>query len=212
MQRLAGAFETIRPKQRGIVQGPHDVMEMAWGAGGGVGDPLDRDPQQVADDVIRGDISPEWAHRSFGVVVRDGQLDSFATTAQREEMRRSRLAGRPVSTSAPLIGSGAPRGTFSLWEIVDYTEHQDGTIVAHCARCHAVLSTRDNPSYKGACRVTERDIVDAVPHTPLTGTFIDDRIVLREFCCPGCARQLATEVSRESDDVLIDIDVCQERR
>jgi N-methylhydantoinase B len=53
-------------------------------AGGGYGNPLERDPAKVADDVLDGVISVETALRDYGVVVSaSGVVDQAATTQQR---------------------------------------------------------------------------------------------------------------------------------
>ena len=64
-----------------------------FGGGGGWGDPLDREPQAVLDDVIDEYVSLEAARRDYGVVLT-GSLDDLtlavdesATTALRNEMR-----------------------------------------------------------------------------------------------------------------------------
>ena len=54
--------------------------------GGGWGDPLDRDPELVALDVLQGKVSPEAAERDYGVVVGDGE----ATRRLRAELREER--------------------------------------------------------------------------------------------------------------------------
>jgi N-methylhydantoinase B len=60
------------------------------GGGGGWGDPLDRDPKRVRDDVVEGLVSVEQARRDYAVVigVRDHALDATAT----EQLRRERRA------------------------------------------------------------------------------------------------------------------------
>jgi N-methylhydantoinase B len=53
-------------------------------AGGGYGNPLERDPQKVADDVLDGVISPATALRDYGVVVSPkGAIDQAATSKAR---------------------------------------------------------------------------------------------------------------------------------
>jgi N-methylhydantoinase B len=53
-------------------------------AGGGYGNPLERDPAKVADDVLDGVISVETALRDYGVVVSaKGIVDSVATEKTR---------------------------------------------------------------------------------------------------------------------------------
>ena len=53
-------------------------------AGGGYGNPLERDPDKVADDVLDGVISVETALRDYGVVVSaKGAVDHAATEKAR---------------------------------------------------------------------------------------------------------------------------------
>lgn len=65
--------------------------------GGGYGDPLDRDPRLVLEDVIDGYVSIEGAERDYGVVVRpidpeidEYELDEEATRQARENIRAHR--------------------------------------------------------------------------------------------------------------------------
>jgi len=53
-------------------------------AGGGYGNPLERDPQKVADDVLDGVISAETALKDYGVVISaQGVIDQAATAKAR---------------------------------------------------------------------------------------------------------------------------------
>ena len=53
-------------------------------AGGGYGDPLERDPGQVLSDVLDGYITTDDAKRDYGVVIgEEGALDVAATAASR---------------------------------------------------------------------------------------------------------------------------------
>ncbi len=64
-----------------------------FGGGGGWGDPLDRDPQAVLDDVWDEYVSVEGALRDYGVVVTGAlehmtlALDDEATAAERKRRR-----------------------------------------------------------------------------------------------------------------------------
>jgi N-methylhydantoinase B len=55
---------------------------------GGYGDPLERDPQAVATDVLQEKISVAHAAAEYGVVVDSGtsELDAEATAAMRSRM------------------------------------------------------------------------------------------------------------------------------
>jgi len=69
----------------------NDALYIRWNGGGGVGDPLDRLPEQVAADVIARQISPNAANEVYGLVQRDGVVDERATEKNRAELRRARL-------------------------------------------------------------------------------------------------------------------------
>ena len=70
---------TLRPKgQQTIPAGDRLRLEMA--GGGGFGDPHERDPERVAEDVRNGFVSPESARSDYGVVLDDaGDVDVMAT-------------------------------------------------------------------------------------------------------------------------------------
>lgn len=65
------------------------VLFDTWG-GGGWGDPLERPPERVATDVIKGLVSVEGARRYGVVLTESGEIDEAATTALRSDMRASR--------------------------------------------------------------------------------------------------------------------------
>jgi len=68
-----------------------------YGGGGGWGDPLDRDPQAVLDDVLDEYVSVEGAERDYGVVLTGSlpdltlAIDEAATAARRAERRAARV-------------------------------------------------------------------------------------------------------------------------
>ena len=63
-----------------------DVFACVGPSGGGYGDPLERDPEAVRQDVIDGIVSPETAERDYGVVVSAaGTIDWPASTAMRAD-------------------------------------------------------------------------------------------------------------------------------
>ena len=80
-------------KFSGLRVEPGDVVTYVSPSGGGYGDPLDRDPQMVLDDVLDDFIDPSHAHDVYGVVLKptddgyDWGLDLSATEARRAAMR-----------------------------------------------------------------------------------------------------------------------------
>ena len=66
---------------------PGDVIVIDVAGGGGFGDPLDRDPEMVQEDVIQGCVSLEKAREDYGVVIDLATMK--ADLAATDELRRS---------------------------------------------------------------------------------------------------------------------------
>ncbi|HUF42109.1 MAG TPA: hydantoinase B/oxoprolinase family protein [Verrucomicrobiae bacterium] len=68
---------------------PGDVVRVNMNAGGGYGDPLERDPESVLGDVLDGYVSIHGARDDYGVVIDPDKLivDAAATQARRNQMR-----------------------------------------------------------------------------------------------------------------------------
>jgi N-methylhydantoinase B len=69
---------------------PGDVIIMDAAGGGGFGDPLDRDPEMVQEDVIQGYVSMEKAREDYGVVIdpETMKIDVEATRSVRESREK----------------------------------------------------------------------------------------------------------------------------
>jgi len=65
-----------------------DTVSFYSAGGGGYGDPLERDPAAVAQDVRLGYVSIERARRDYGVVIEPGSLNAEITAT--EELRAER--------------------------------------------------------------------------------------------------------------------------
>ena len=68
-----------------------DVVVLQSAGGGGYGDPLERSPQRVLDDVEEGYVSIESARALYGVVITNDRVDSDATEQQRKTIRDARI-------------------------------------------------------------------------------------------------------------------------
>ena len=64
-----------------------DVVSVQTPGGGGYGDPLERAPSDVLDDVLDEKVSIEKAREEYGVVIGDDSIDEEATAERREEIR-----------------------------------------------------------------------------------------------------------------------------
>lgn len=95
---IAGEYVFGHPNSEGERCADGDVFVLARGSGGGYGDALERDPEEVVADWRAGVVSARGAHEIFGVVFDRYELhaDLEATAARRAELRAARLSrGRP---------------------------------------------------------------------------------------------------------------------
>jgi N-methylhydantoinase B len=91
---LEGEEQFIQPKHRDLIQGRSDVWEVSWAAGGGYGDPLQRDPEAVARDIRDGNVTADSARELYAVVLVAGDppaVDAAATETERAERLAQRL-------------------------------------------------------------------------------------------------------------------------
>jgi len=213
--QLEGRDETLALRQQNFRQSPKDVYAVIWSAGGGFGDPLERDPQRVRNDVVEDRaVSSKAARSIYGVVLRsDGSVDDTRTRRLRERMRAARV--RSCDGPAPGIHPRrAPRKVEGEW-IRDITENlavhrstRSSRAALHwcCRGCQTDLgSVRTN--YKLACARLDAPIRSANPNIGDWKRYIDDRPVFRQFFCPGCGRLIENEIARADDPLLEDIAV-----
>ena len=69
---------------------PGDRLELWTTGGGGYGDPLERDPELVLEDVLDRKVTQRAAAERFGVATRDGAVDREVTEALRRRLRAER--------------------------------------------------------------------------------------------------------------------------
>jgi N-methylhydantoinase B len=90
--RVDGPQETLPSKCDRIEVCKGDLLLYDTWGGGGAGDPYERDPQRVLDDVKKGLVSVEGATR-YGVVIgEDLAVDNGATESLRSELKTRRGA------------------------------------------------------------------------------------------------------------------------
>lgn len=162
-----------------------DVLFMRFGNGGGYGDPLDRDPQLVANDVANGLVSSSAAGAVYGVEVSPtGELDAKETERRRVELKKERLGGAISMMSGRPRADGRPLQA-NLHVVADGSKRR-----ICCTRCgHLFCEANDDWTREA----TRRNLTptDAGPlMSDLVGKF-----VLAQLSCPSCAVVLRTDVA-----------------
>jgi N-methylhydantoinase B len=117
-----------RPRYLGVVFSgvPVRTGDRFWrpsAGGGGLGDPLERDPAQVLEDVIDGYVTVAGAARDYGVVVEpidaevdDWRVDAAATVATRAYIRAARDGW--LDEDAELVAERLRHGRITVAEAV----------------------------------------------------------------------------------------------
>jgi N-methylhydantoinase B len=206
--------ETVRARLRAgeYPTSPRQIVEEGWGetyapqpgqhrvplpeywlvadfvhAGGGFGDPLEREPDAVARDVVAGIYTRWGAERFFGVVLGPGGgVDREATDHRREAERRARLAAARPAT-ADDVGS-ADRSTAAATRAHPSLEVDGSGPTGRwvCARCRLQLGPAGE-SYLLGARIRVESLGDVSEYPLPAGEF---RGEFHEYLCPGCATLL----------------------
>ncbi|HEY1361802.1 MAG TPA: hydantoinase B/oxoprolinase family protein [Xanthobacteraceae bacterium] len=201
--------EPLAAKQRTVFEAG-DALVLVCAGGGGYGDPLQRDPAQVARDVTAGLVSADVANGVYGVALsRNGagfEADAAGTAGLRREMVARRLReGRPVASPRPATSKSAgPVGTplHQVGAALDVVA-RESDVRFHCQSCGEMIAeaTRD-PKTGTLRREIAMDVLSAWNRFGLTSD-----IAIREYCCPACAHLIAVEVRRKEDPVLYDTEL-----
>ena len=79
----------VGERVRDVILNAGDVLTVEMNAGGGYGDPLDRDPELVLGDVLDGYVSLTGAREDYAVIIdpQTHAIDYSATTLLREQKR-----------------------------------------------------------------------------------------------------------------------------
>jgi N-methylhydantoinase B len=126
-----GARPEVLPGVAAVRLGPDDALLVAVTGGGGIGDPLERDPLAVAADVEAGLVTRGAARDQYGIVLTaEGLPDEAATRAQRLERRADRWqqAGLKAGAWPPHVAD-------------EPASIEDGWVLpsARCGRCGQAL-------------------------------------------------------------------------
>ncbi|MGV0833991.1 hydantoinase B/oxoprolinase family protein [Mycolicibacterium thermoresistibile] len=183
---LEGQPQRVPLKTGQLGLGRGDVLRLLSGGGGGLGDPLLRDPDRVAADLRDDYITAANALAAYGVVVtEDGEVDHEATRQARADRRRQRLGKEPEREQ------GRPAA-------IGIAVETDGSATAEswrCAYCHTGLGPV-TANWRDAAVATTRPAADYFASLEMTvrSRSEDPAIMVAERCCPGCAGLLTVEV------------------
>jgi N-methylhydantoinase B len=184
-----------------------DVFAVRWQGGGGVGDPLDREPSDVVRDVISGAVTPGQAAETYGVVLSDGGADVRATRARRRALRAARLGVAveqvpadpgPASPDAAPSGLAEGESWLSLGDRLRLVHGPDGWRVVTTG---GALLCRNHTRWRtGAARHTIR--LPAASHVTL-----HPDLTVTASCCPVTGALLAIDLHTVGTEPAHDLDL-----
>ena len=178
---FGGRIEHLPSKSDGRLD-PDDVFIFYPAGGGGYGDPLERDPELVRKDVVRGAVTVEGALRYYGVVLTaDFEVDEQSTKRERARRIRQRREGVvPVPGTLPDSGE-------VIRQVAEYLEEvrADGRLFIRCRVCRHVLCSAEEDFKQFAVR-RERPLAEAGPWLALPWKGESPHFVLIESVCPSC--------------------------
>lgn len=196
-----GATKNLGPKPGSFPITPEDLFEVTWQGGGGLGDPLDRDPTDVLADVRYGVVGTVAALETYGVVFDEsGEVDAAATAVARRGIRAARLGvdSAALSDPAPVtddpVAGGiklsdrlvAARGETGQWQV----RTVDG----------AVLSRGSTRWREGAHRFEM-----ALP--PKVGDELHADLAVTGWACPVTGALLAVDIHPRNEEPFHDLDL-----
>jgi len=187
----------------------YSIFCYSYGLGGGYGDPLDRDPARVYDDIVKEALSAEIAARVYGVVFKPKgvEIDLEKTAGAREKLRQERLRRAKKVTPQLEVKKRDPaeecKPLKRISEYLEIVEKADGNKVISCLKCGVEFcGPEDNYKKYALVNVRDPNEMKAVATTDDTLTYY------REFICPGCGTLLQVEVwcpLLDSEEPLWDI-------
>jgi N-methylhydantoinase B len=174
---------------------------------GGYGDPLEREPWRVAEDVASGAVSRTTAHDVYGVeCLQSGGVEAAQTQILRQKMREERLGWPLLSetvTPDPIAKKTSTGEAPRLVHEYVISRDQGEFRVLACALCDSVIGDY-RANYKLGLRMDESPM-SSLPHVDDPKVFLDEDIVFRRYCCPECAVLMSTEIVRASEPPLVDM-------
>ena len=130
-----GEHDWIRPRPSTKFTTPDDVIVFAWSGGGGYGDPIERDPETVREDVAAGRVPRDWARpKAYGVVLAGAGREGHGRRAgdRAPPARRSSPSGWPRAARAatPARAGSDSAGRSADQRLTEYVEIATGSIRA----------------------------------------------------------------------------------
>jgi N-methylhydantoinase B len=189
---LEGEKELLPAKHTGFPILPNDVFVQFEGGGGGLGDPLKRDPETVLQDWLDGYITKKMAKEAYGVVIDEhGSIVELDTQLLRINIKRERLQNSHLPKIECKVNTNELTYLKSSGESLQIKEDKKGNRYVCCSDCEYPLIEEDL-NWKEGARVLKTEVSKALENF---GMWVKNRgyspfVYLNEYICPGCGNML----------------------
>jgi N-methylhydantoinase B len=211
LEEITGGLSRIGPREFIAPLPPGDVIVVEHNAGAGYGDPLEREPERVRDDVELERVTRAAAARHYAVIIDDsGVVDVEATEQARARIREHRLQSATLAAGRQRLG-GLSGGEVVLPGAAGNVDlvRADGEARWACSSCAENLGRADqNFKLAAACLESNPHDVDELMYAD-PAEDADPTIVLRQYFCPGCATLLSQEMCPADAEALFDFQLHQ---
>ncbi len=197
---IAGAEAEVEAKGPMLMMGADAAWEWTGANATGFGDPLTRDPGRVWADVATGALPADMAERVYGVVPGED-----ATRRLRADRLATRLAGAvPPAVAPATVPDDVPLRPLAGELAVIERDGWPGAFVSITGR--AVLAPAGG-NFKDGCAVLERPLHDVAPEFATREGRAGHQARYREYLCPITGLRVDSEIIKEGDEALHDIEI-----
>ena len=193
-RRTEGRWVEFGPKPGLMKMTNRDLFAVTWQGGGGWGDPLDRKPEAVREDLAVGAISAFACERIYGVRIEDGVVDVEGTKRLRAEIVAQRLG------HAPRAGQGIEGDRIArIGPNLSLVKNPSGIHVV--SQGGAVLSSGTTCWRKGALArpVSPQDQGHRIT--------LHEGLAMTAFYCPASGALLAVDVHEKDGSAIDDVEL-----
>jgi N-methylhydantoinase B len=197
LSQVHGGVEML-PAKKVFVLRPGDVFVAVPHGGGGFGDPLDRLPEHVAEDVRQGLVSHEFARRAYGVAldaaarVLAGETQELRAQLRKERLRCATAAKRSADAGRPMPGDDAQGRLGAL--LISGGRY-------HCGHCRLSICAAAEP-LKEHLALKRGPLGDAGPQSARRWGGESPTVELWQYFCPHCGGACIVEQHLKSGDAF----------
>ena len=194
---IDGTEAEVEAKGPMLMMGADAAWEWTGANAPGFGDPLTRDPGQVAADVASGALPAAAAEQVYGVVPGRGDADAAVPAPGRPARRRRPAAGTPA-TVPPDVPLRVLAGELAMVE-------RDGCPEAFVTVTGRAVLSPVSGNFKDGCAVLDRPLRTVAAEFATRDGRAGYGARYREYLCPVTGVRVDSEIINEGDQALHDI-------